>query len=1005
MLYAMVLGVLSAAFALAIERVARCCGLATRWGWIAGIGATCVIPIATALRPAPAPRDEPVRVVAPLLAPDRAGVARRSTTGAATPAPVPTGPRPQSDTPTRSQGAAARTPAGPPPSSRPRPLPTPSRAPSGLTALAATLSNAETRAARLDPALIGLWILASCAVAFLIGHSLATLRRQMRDWQPATFDDVGDMRDVPVLVSSATGPAVFGVLRMRVVIPEWTLQLDRASRDLMLAHEREHARARDPRLLALGAVAGLVAPWNPMIWWQLGRLRSAIEIDCDARVLRGAVVPRDYARLLVAVGGHANAPVSWAAAFAQRQSLLERRITAMSDRRPRRPLVAAAPFALVAVLAMTAAVEAPRPAPIALSHARERTPRPVPLAPLQASVMPLPWRALHADNPPRQGTRRAPAGPIKPRPTPRRPDVDASGTWMDADAAYGPWVIELAQTGGTVSGTVRQAGGERGPAEVTQGTVRGDSVWFRVTSPDGFRAVSFGGTVAGDSLQLDRRVDFLTGGPGGGSTGIFGAQAVSHFVAGRSTPAAAAAALDGARATVRATYQFTVKPVGAGASLSGGAVGGGTAARAFPAAARARFDRALSPAIPAIRPLGPIVAQTKDPIRSAGQIRPLSDGRVLMNDPAAHRIVLFDSSLAAFDVVADSETPRAYGAQGMPLFAYYGDSSLLADVGSLALVVVDPNGTLGRVTAAPKGMGGGLFYMRDASYGVAFDGVGHLVSRWNAADPFPALPLAKEADTAMDRDSAVLTRVDLATRRVDTVARLRGAGASVFETASTPNCIKVTNLENPLPLLDAWTVMNDGTIAIVRAYDYHIDWISPDGARSSSPRIPHAWVRLTDSMRVALLDSARIADSLTDERIRALRGMPTRAQAGDLSGTSSCHLMGMNGAPMRLIEMVGYPPHYPDPSSLPDYLPPFLTTDSTHSPPVRADAEGNLWIRSVEAKRFEGGAVFDVVNRAGALVDRVQIPGGTDLVGFGPGVVYLIAREGAGYRLARARIR
>ena len=53
----------------------------------------------------------------------------------------------------------------------------------------------------------------------------------------------------------------------------------------------------------------------------------------------------------------------------------------------------------------------------------------------------------------------------------------------------------------------------------------------------------------------------------------------------------------------------------------------------------------------------------------------------------------------------------------------------------------------------------------------------------------------------------------------------------------------------------------------------------------------------------------------------------------------------------------------------------------------------------------DAGPVYELVNRAGVLFDRVQLPGGTTLVGFGPGVVYLSARTGAGVSLARARIR
>lgn len=50
------------------------------------------------------------------------------------------------------------------------------------------------------------------------------------------------------------------------------------------------------------------------------------------------------------------------------------------------------------------------------------------------------------------------------------------------------------------------------------------------------------------------------------------------------------------------------------------------------------------------------------------------------------------------------------------------------------------------------------------------------------------------------------------------------------------------------------------------------------------------------------------------------------------------------------------------------------------------------------------GLIYDIVNREGQLVERVQLPPGRTLVGFGKGgVVYLANREGRGMVLERAR--
>jgi len=50
--------------------------------------------------------------------------------------------------------------------------------------------------------------------------------------------------------------------------------------------------------------------------------------------------------------------------------------------------------------------------------------------------------------------------------------------------------------------------------------------------------------------------------------------------------------------------------------------------------------------------------------------------------------------------------------------------------------------------------------------------------------------------------------------------------------------------------------------------------------------------------------------------------------------------------------------------------------------------------------------VYDVVNRKGELVERVQIPAGRTISAFGPGgVVYLTSREGQVTKLEKATLR
>ena len=71
--------------------------------------------------------------------------------------------------------------------------------------------------------------------------------------------------------------------------------------------------------------------------------------------------------------------------------------------------------------------------------------------------------------------------------------------------------------------------------------------------------------------------------------------------------------------------------------------------------------------------------------------------------------------------------------------------------------------------------------------------------------------------------------------------------------------MRMSSFINPMPEVDDWAVLPDGTIAIVRK-DYHVDFVDADGKRTSAPKIPFDWQRLTDSAKIAVIDSAKARD-------------------------------------------------------------------------------------------------------------------------------------------------
>ncbi len=224
----------------------------------------------------------------------------------------------------------------------------------------------------LDPVrvLLLLWGCATLLLAARVALGAARLRRGRRGWRAM------NVSGVPVWVTKDIGPAVFGLRRASILLPAWALTIDEDLQALMLLHEREHLRAGDPWLVA-GALATVVLiPWNPALWWQLHRLRLAVEMDCDARVLALAPDARTYGRLLIEVGRRRSAPLP-VLALSEPITFLERRIRAFTGagagayRRAALLVAVSATLVLLAVCARDPISPQPAPATDALAVSTE----------------------------------------------------------------------------------------------------------------------------------------------------------------------------------------------------------------------------------------------------------------------------------------------------------------------------------------------------------------------------------------------------------------------------------------------------------------------------------------------------------------------------------------------------------------------------------------------------------------------------------------------------------
>lgn len=445
-------------------------------------------------------------------------------------------------------------------------------------------------------------------------------------------------------------------------------------------------------------------------------------------------------------------------------------------------------------------------------------------------------------------------------------------------------------------------------------------------------------------------------------------------------------------------------------------------------------------------------------------VRELRDGRVLVNDGGRRRLLLMDTTLSVVAVVLDSlsDVTNTYGTQPGALIPFRGDTTLFVDPASYAIVVLDPQARIARIRSvwrvehvyALMAMGG-------ATPGV--DARGRVVYRIPAQPqrprvaPPPGVPYFPQPP-----DSAFVVAVNLETRRADTLGSIRIPRTAVNVRRTVEGRFTFEPVIDPLPRTDEWAVLPDGVVAFVRGLDYRIEYLNADGTLTSSAKLPFEWTRLMDEDKVRIVDSVKVAQqrSATMGYVTSMiRWVNQYGRAYPRGFTVPEGYVVPPGFPKDWILPPGvrFPPSYiyacvpgqqpisfpassgPVPFAVPSFqggptpcLPAPVTFGGGTVPPpptvrrvsvlpaaelpdykppippgsVRADLDGNLWIRALPPRPVPGGVVFDIVGRSGVLVNRLQIPPGYTVAGFGRGkVVYLTTRDAAGIRLARVRLK
>jgi hypothetical protein len=318
-------------------------------------------------------------------------------------------------------------------------------------------------------------------------------------------------------------------------------------------------------------------------------------------------------------------------------------------------------------------------------------------------------------------------------------------------------------------------------------------------------------------------------------------------------------------------------------------------------------------------------------------VRELADGSVIVADPIEGTLQRLDRGLTRATALGRTGAGPGEYRQPDAVWALPADSTLLVDLGNNRLTVIHPNGQFGatRILAEPAA-GGGLTLLLPS----AVDRTGRIYYRGGRPG----------------EDSLPVMRFDRRTGQATQVARIKGPPMNDNSSGDANNR---RQMQSPVPLgpSDGWAVSASGRIYLVRAGDYHVDVINPDGSRTSGARVPFTPVRIGAAEREEYASSMR-------------RG-----------GALSVQMENRNGETSLSLGRGRLPPDAQVGTNFPAHKPPFEAGD------IWVDARERLWVRRHGAANQS--MLYDVFNERGSLVGSVRFPAGRRMAGMGNDVLYV----------------
>ncbi len=376
----------------------------------------------------------------------------------------------------------------------------------------------------------------------------------------------------------------------------------------------------------------------------------------------------------------------------------------------------------------------------------------------------------------------------------------------------------------------------------------------------------------------------------------------------------------------------------------------------------AQDDTAAPPGAVPRHELGEPEAVSGD-FASVNGIRVRPDGSLLVADGTGRELVLLDLDLGTRTVVGGrGEGPGEYQAPNR-VWPLPGDSTLLLDVSNNRLTVLAPDLSFGATRPMfemdPEG---GILLLNPQ----VIDGSGRMYS----TNGFSMNLAGAGSRDGSGSDSVPVVRATLDDLAADTVARLASGSTSRVEMRSNQGDRMVTMQRTPYSASDSWGVAPGGSVAVARAADYHLEWISSDGSVRSGA--PVAW----DAVPVGQAEKEAWVREQSSRSVQTATFM-TGGGGGASPGS------GIGGAAARSMSFGGGSDDVDD-YEWPETLPPFTGS-------ILVDPEGRAWLR----RHQPVGAPFmyDIFTPDAEHAAMMEIAEGHTVMGFGDGVVYATFRD------------